>query len=60
MGEGEKMNLDINELVEYVQEKLGGSAAIDKETLYTIFDLETEFMIEKGIIEVVDELNLEG
>jgi hypothetical protein len=60
MGEGEKMNLDINELVEYVQEKLGGSAAIDKETLYAIFDLETEFMIEKGIIEVVDELNLEG
>lgn len=43
------MELNMNELVDYVYEKTGG-LTITKEILHTIFDLEYDFMVEKGIV----------
>lgn len=54
--------IEIDELIDFVYEKTNG--AIPRDTLNTIFELETDFMIAKGVIEVVDnidsELGLEG
>jgi hypothetical protein len=58
----EAIEINIDELVDYVYDRLKADMqglSISKDFLHLIFNMETDFMIEKGVI-VFNEDELEG
>lgn len=59
MGENENKPIEVNAqgLVEYIQMRLIGSGeTISTETINKIFDLETDYLIEIGVIRLEDDV----